>query len=137
MSENCIFCKIINKEIPSVIVYEDDNFVAILDKFPTAKAHVLVIPKIHEENIFTASDITTKNILFVAKKICLALNNMGYNNINLLQNNGEIAGQTINHFHLHLVPREENDKVTIEFNSEMEDDDKLAEIKDEIVKCMI
>ncbi len=135
MSE-CIFCKIINNEIPSVKIYEDESFIAILDKFPTAKAHILVMPKKHEENIFEASEETTKNIFPVVQKIAIALKKMGYGEINILQNNGEIAGQTVMHLHIHLIPREENDNVKILFDSKMCEDFVLEEIKNKINKYL-
>ncbi len=136
MENDCIFCKIINKEIPSTTIYEDESFIAILDKFPTANAHILVIPKVHQANIFEADENVLKNILVVAKKLCEALEKMGYSNINLLQNNGEVAGQTVHHLHLHLIPREENDRVVIKFDSKMEEDENLNKIKSEILKYM-
>ncbi len=136
MANDCIFCKIINKEIPSVTIYEDDSFIAILDKFPTAYGHVLVMPKEHQENIFEASEETLKNILVVAKKILDAFKKMGIENVNLLQNNGEVAGQTVNHLHLHLIPRTSDDNVEIIFDSKMKDDSDLLNIKELITKNM-
>lgn len=132
MIDNCIFCKIINKTIPSVTIYEDDLFIAILDKFPTAKYHILVIPKNHEENIFTASCDTKNNILEVVSKICKALQKLGINDINILQNNGENAGQTVNHFHIHIIPRFTGDKEIINFYSKEEDDVILLKYRDDI-----
>lgn len=136
MGDKCIFCDIVSKKIDSVTLYDDDNFIAILDKFPTAKGHILVIPKNHHKDIFDAPKETVDNALFVAKKICLALKQLGYDNINLLQNNGEIAGQSVFHFHLHIIPRAENDNVTISFNSQMEEDENLLKLKNEILKFM-
>lgn len=132
MNDNCIFCKIINKDIPSVTIYEDDLFIAILDKFPTAKYHILVLPKQHEENIFMLSKETKQNILEVVSKICNALKKLGINDINILQNNGEKAGQTVNHFHMHIIPRFDDDKEIINFYSKEEDDDILLKYRDDI-----
>lgn len=134
MDNNCIFCDIVNKKINSVIVYEDNDFIGILDKFPTAKAHILVIPKLHQEDIFSADDKMLSNVLVIAKKICNALKKMGYNDINILQNNGSLAGQSVFHYHVHIIPREISDNVKIEFNSQMQEDEVLINIKDEILK---
>lgn len=134
MSSECIFCKIINKEIPATVIYEDDSFIAILDKFPSAYGHTLVIPKMHEENIFSISENTSQNILEVVKNVSLSLKKMGFDNINLIQNNGEIAGQTVNHFHIHVIPRVENDKIKLSMESNIEADEILLEIKDEMIK---
>lgn len=134
MEDKCIFCDIINKKIGSITVYEDNDFIAILDKFPTAEGHILVIPKSHHKDIFDAPAKTVENALVIAQKICKALKSMGYDNINLLQNNGEIAGQSVFHFHLHIIPRKENDNVKIEFNSKMEEDEKLLNMKNDILK---
>lgn len=136
MEDKCIFCDIINKKIGSVTVYEDDSFIAILDKFPTAKGHILIIPKKHHKDIFDAPNETLENALIIAKNICIALKKLGYDNINLLQNNGEVAGQSVFHFHLHIIPRKKDDNVTIEFNSQMEEDEVLLKLKDEILKFM-
>lgn len=134
MSENCIFCKIINKEIPSVIVYEDDLFISILDKFPSAPYHILVIPKNHEENIFDISAETKQGILTVVNKVALSLKQNGFENINIIQNNGVLAGQSVNHFHIHLIPRLENDTFNISFTSKEEDDVTLQQMKEKLVK---
>ncbi len=133
---DCIFCKIVNDEIPNVKLYEDENFIAILDKFPTAKGHILVMPKKHEENIFEASELTVSLILPVIQKICLALKKMGFSEINIIQNNGEVAGQTVMHLHFHIIPRNIDDNVKIAFNSQMAEDAELNILKDEILKYM-
>ena len=104
--ENCIFCKIINGEIPSFKVYEDNDFLAILDISPATKGHVLIIPKEHSETILDLSEDKASKLLIVAKKIIAAQSEyLNVKNFNLVQNNGRIAGQTVNHFHLHLIPR--------------------------------
>ncbi len=135
MSE-CIFCKIVNNEMPSVKLYEDENFVAIFDKFPTVKGHILVMPKKHEANIFEASDKTINLIMPIIQRICLALKKMGYSEINLLQNNGEVAGQTVKHLHFHIIPRTTDDNVKICFDSKMAEDADLSSLKNEILKYM-
>ena len=102
---NCIFCKIANGEIPSATIYEDEDFRVILDLSPASKGHALILPKEHYANLFELDDEKAGKVLVVAKKVITKmkeiLNCDGYN---LVQNNGEAAGQTVNHFHLHLIP---------------------------------
>lgn len=110
---DCIFCKIINKELPSYIVYEDDNFMAILDKFPASKGHIVILTKEHVEDFYTLPDEIAQKLLPVTKKIALALKNTcQIEGLNVLQNNGSAAGQTVFHYHIHLVPRYIDDSVT-------------------------
>ena len=111
---DCIFCKILKNEIPSFTVYEDDDFKAILDIAPATKGHILIIPKEHSESIFDLSDEKAMKIFLVAKKITTALKNvLNVSNFNLIQNNGRIAGQTVNHFHLHIIPRYSLDEISL------------------------
>lgn len=111
---DCIFCKILKNEIPSFTVYEDDDFKAILDIAPATKGHILIIPKEHSESIFDLSDEKAMKIFLVAKKITTALKNiLNISNFNLIQNNGRIAGQTVNHFHLHIIPRYSLDEISL------------------------
>lgn len=114
---NCIFCKIANGEIPSATIYEDEDFRVILDLSPASKGHALILPKEHYANLFELDDEKAGKVLIVAKKVITKmkeiLNCDGYN---LVQNNGEAAGQTVNHFHLHLIPRYEGDNVGLQWN---------------------
>lgn len=116
--ENCIFCKIVNNEIPSYKIYEDDNFLAFLDISQTTKGHTLVIPKKHITDIFEATSSETGQIFEVvnilAKDICKKLNAKG---VNILNNNKLAAGQTVFHFHVHIIPRYDiNDNITIKLS---------------------
>ncbi len=113
---NCIFCKIIAGEIPSRTIYEDEDFKAILDVSPASKGHVIVLPKNHAANIFELSDEDASKILIVAKKVAEAqMKAFNCDGINILQNNGEAAGQTVFHLHVHVIPRYEDDKVNIKW----------------------
>lgn len=106
MDNNCIFCEILNKEIPSFEIYEDGDFRAILDVAPATKGHVLILPKEHAATLTDLSDDKLSKILILAKKIINAMKEVhGFTNYNIVQNNGRIAGQTVDHFHLHLIPR--------------------------------
>ncbi len=109
---NCIFCKIINGDIPSKKVYEDDDFLAILDVAPATKGHVLILPKEHAKTLADLSDDKASKILILAKKIIKAMMEVhSFNNYNIIQNNGKLAGQSVDHFHLHLIPRYSIDEV--------------------------
>ena len=104
--ENCIFCKIANGEIPSATIYEDEKFRVILDLEPASKGHALILPKVHYADIYEIdADVLGRAIQVGQKVIKHATKVLGCEGYNLLQNNGEVAGQTIFHFHLHLIPR--------------------------------
>ena len=109
--DDCIFCKIAAGEIPSRKIYEDSDLIAIMDLNPTSKGHSLIIPKEHCTNIYDIDEDIAAKVMKTAKKLAtkmtVALNCDGFN---LLQNNGETAGQTMFHFHMHLIPRYKNDK---------------------------
>lgn len=103
---DCIFCKIINGDIPSAKVYEDENVLAFLDISQVTKGHTLVIPKVHKENVYELPEETAANVFKTVPKIANAIK-AAYDPIglNVLQNNGEAAGQSVFHFHMHLIPR--------------------------------
>ena len=104
--ENCIFCKIINKEIPSNIVYEDENFLAFLDIAKATNGHTILIPKKHVKNIIECDDVTLGEMMIVAKKIASNLmKKLNAEGCNILTNCNEVAGQTCFHFHIHIIPR--------------------------------
>lgn len=114
--EGCVFCKIASGEIPSKTVYEDDDFRAILDISPASKGHVIILPKNHADNIFEISDEDASGIMLVAKKIASKVKKVfGCDGVNILQNNGEAAGQTVFHLHVHVIPRYENDNIRIKW----------------------
>ena len=114
MQINCIFCKIIAGEIPSATVYEDEDFKAIMDISPAAKGHVIILSKLHCANLFELEDDIACKALVVARKLATAMRaELGCDGINLLQNNGEAAGQTVFHFHIHLIPRYHGDQINM------------------------
>lgn len=114
MAENCIFCKIANGEIPAATLYEDEDFRVILDLGPASKGHALILPKQHAANLFELPDELAAKVMPLAKKIASKLQEgLGADGINVVQNNGEAAGQTVFHFHLHLIPRYQNDTVNV------------------------
>ncbi len=116
MEENCIFCKIARGDIPSATLYEDEEFRVILDLGPASKGHALVIPKIHAANLFELPDETAAKALVIAKKVAAQLKEgLQADGLNVVQNNGAAAGQTVDHFHIHLIPRYENDTVNVKW----------------------
>ncbi|MCR5654552.1 MAG: HIT family protein [Lachnospiraceae bacterium] len=114
---NCIFCKIANGEIPTNTVYEDDHFRAILDAGPATKGHTLILPKEHAANLFELPEDMAAEAMKVAKKVGEMLKEkLHADGLNLVQNNGEVAGQTVHHFHIHVIPRFEGDGQKIGWN---------------------
>lgn len=106
--DDCIFCKIANGEIPSETIYEDDTFRVILDLGPASKGHALILPKQHYKDICELDEETAAKVLSVAAKIGTAMKKtLGCAGFNVVQNNGTEAGQTVFHFHVHLIPRYE------------------------------
>ena len=125
--ENCIFCKIGSGDIPSYKLYEDEDFKVFLDLSPTSYGHALIIPKEHYKNLFELDDTIASKALVLAKKVGSAMmNTLHCDGLNVLQNNGEAAGQTMFHIHIHLIPRFKDDDTKIIFaeNSLTEDDAK-------------
>lgn len=108
--ESCIFCKIINKELPASILYEDNKTITILDLHPVHSGHALIIPKEHHENVYGVPDDVLAHMSIVAKKMASAIKkSVGADGINIIMNNESAAGQIVMHAHIHIVPRYEND----------------------------
>jgi len=132
--ENCIFCKIANGEIPSKTVYEDENFRAILDLAPAAKGHTLILPKNHYKNLFELPEETAAEVFKVAKKLGTQLaDKLQSDGLNVVQNNGEVAGQTVFHFHMHLIPRYKDDNQKIDWEKSEPSQEELEAIKHQII----
>ena len=134
--DDCIFCKIAAGEIPSRKIYEDSDLIAIMDLNPTSKGHTLIIPKEHCTNIYDIDEDIAAKVMKTAKKLAtkmtVALNCDGFN---LLQNNGETAGQTMFHFHMHLIPRyKDADNNMLKFTSVSFSDEEMDAIRDQIIK---
>lgn len=130
---DCIFCKIAAGEIPSATLYEDEDFRVILDLGPASRGHALILPKAHYANLYEIPDELAAKAMVLAKKIASAgtkaLRCDGYN---IVQNNGEAAGQTVFHFHMHLIPRYTGDGAGVTWTP-----GTLTEKdKQEIIACM-
>ena len=136
MKDNtCIFCKLASGEIPTNSIYEDDMFRVILDAAPASKGHALIIPKEHYANIYEIDTEAAGEAMKLAKKMAAHMTEkLKCDGFNLLQNNGEIAGQTVFHFHLHLVPRYKdmkNDDI-LRWNHETYTEEEMKEICSEL-----
>lgn len=129
--DNCIFCKIASGEIPSATLYEDDDFRVILDLGPASKGHALILLKEHYANIYEIPDELAAKAMKLAKKMAGAMTKaLKCDGFNLVQNNGEAAGQTVFHFHMHLIPRYKGDGAGITWTpGELSD-----EVRDEILE---
>ena len=113
-NDNCIFCKLANGEIPTATLYEDDEFRVILDLGPATKGHALILPKEHYANIYEIDEEVAGRAFKLAKKMVTKLTEvLGCDGYNIVQNNGEAAGQTVFHFHIHLIPRMKHDKIGV------------------------
>ncbi|MFY0744107.1 HIT family protein [Solibacillus silvestris] len=133
---DCLFCKIIAGEIPSIKVYEDEHTFAFMDIAPLTKGHTLLIPKTHCKDLFEMSEDVARNLYAAAPKVANAIkaafNPAGMNTIN---NNGAEAGQTVFHYHLHLVPRyDEKDGIVVNWNGRSQEfpPDVLSTLSEEI-----
>ncbi len=131
--DNCIFCKLANGEIPTATLYEDDDFRVILDTSPASKGHALILPKEHYPNLYELPDDLASKVLVLAKKMITKMTGiLGCDGYNIVQNNGTSAGQTVFHFHLHMIPRNTGDDVGLKWKmGELTDEDR-----DDILKAI-
>ena len=131
MEKDCIFCKIANGEIPASTVYEDDMFRVILDMSPATKGHALILPKKHMGDIFEMDSETAEKAFVLAAKVAKGMKAaLNCDGLNIVQNNGEVAGQTVFHFHMHIIPRYEGDGQNINWvpgTSEAEERERVAQ----------
>ena len=133
VKDDCIFCKIAAGEIPSKTIYEDEKYRVILDLGPATRGHALILPKNHYANLFELPEEDAKEVICLAKKMATIMKEkLGCDGFNLVQNNGEAAGQTVFHFHMHLIPRYENDGQEIGWKPGSPSQDELEEIKKQI-----
>ena len=135
--EDCIFCKIANGDIPAKTLYEDEKFRVILDLGPATRGHALILPKEHADNLYELPDETASKVFVLAKKLAIKMKEkLNCDGLNIVQNNGEVAGQTVFHFHMHLIPRYKGDQVGITWHpGELSDADKeeiLLKVKEQL-----
>lgn len=131
IKEDCIFCKIANGQIPSNSVYEDEDFNVILDISPASKGHALILPKVHYDNAYEMDEAFAAKVFPLATKLAGAMKKaLNCDGLNIVQNNEEAAGQTVFHFHMHLIPRYEGDEVDVTWKQH----ESVAEEQSAIVK---
>lgn len=117
VKDDCIFCKIAKGDIPSATIYENSDIKVILDVAPANRGHALIITKEHFDNIYEMDGDTAAKVFSHATVVARAIKaETGCDGLNVVQNNGEVAGQTVNHFHLHLIPRFKDDGVNVSWN---------------------
>lgn len=132
-NEDCVFCKIANGQIPSKTLYEDEKFRVILDLRPAVKGHALILPKEHAADIHELSDETVSAAFRLAKKMAGRMaERLHCDGLNLVQNNGEAAGQTVFHFHIHLIPRYVRDGQRIGWEAHEASQEELEEVRHQI-----
>lgn len=116
LDDNCLFCKLANGQIPTNSIYEDEDFNVIMDLDPASRGHCIILPKTHASNLYELPEESCQKIFSLAKKCGTVLKDtLHCDGLNVLQNNGEVAGQTQFHLHVHLLPRYKDDSVDIKF----------------------
>lgn len=131
--DNCIFCKLANGDIPTNSIFEDEDFKVILDASPATKGHALILPKNHYANVYEIDEDTLVKATKLAKKIIEKETEvLGCDGYNILQNNGEAAGQTVFHFHMHLIPRYKEEAKIIDWPQKDMSDEELKAICDKM-----
>lgn len=133
--DNCIFCKIIAGEIPSHTLFEDEDFKVILDAGPATKGHALILPKDHYANLYELPEDKAADVIRLAKKMMTVMTDkLHCDGFNIIQNNGEVAGQTVFHFHMHLIPRYKNDGEILKYIAGEPSQEELEQIKKTITE---
>ena len=133
--DDCIFCKLANGEIPTRSIYEDEDFKVILDAAPATRGHALILPKEHADNLYQLPEELTGRAFVLAKQMAASMTEtLGCQGFNIVQNNGEVAGQTVFHFHIHLVPRYTDDGQGLFWEPRQYTDETLDEIRSQLEK---
>ncbi len=127
--EDCLFCKIGAGEIPSTTIYEDDDFRVFFDVSPASKGHCLIVPKEHFDDVFALDEPTASKLFVLASKVARSMKKeLNLEGLNIVQNNGTIAGQTVFHFHMHMIPRYAGDTVNVKWIPGEADTNELQEL---------
>ena len=131
MKDDCIFCKLANGVFATRSIYEDEDFNVILDLAPATKGHALILPKVHADNLYELPDETAAKVFVLAKKLAQKMTDkLDCDGFNIVQNNGTVAGQTVFHFHLHLIPRYKEDAQQINWNPTEPSAEELDAVRD-------
>ena len=135
---DCIFCKIVNKEIPATILHEDEDVLVFMDIGPIIKGHALVIPKNHYDPITETPDEIVAKLHITAQKIAAAqMNALGADGVNIMQNNGKASGQEVPHVHVHVIPRFDDDGHHWNWRPKKYDDfDEMNALADQLRKAL-
>jgi histidine triad (HIT) family protein len=135
--ENCIFCKIANGEIPSTTLYEDEDFRVIFDLSPATNGHCLILPKEHFEDLTKLPEHYASRVLPLAAKIGQAMKDgLHAEGFNIVQNNGEAAGQTVHHFHTHIIPRYGKEEEMVLWKPGTSTPEGLKDVCEKIGACL-
>ncbi|SEW38609.1 HIT family protein [[Clostridium] fimetarium] len=131
--DDCIFCRLANGDIPTNALYEDDIVKAIFDLSPASMGHIIILPKEHFDNLYSIDEETAAHVFKVATRLAKAIKEaLNCDGMNILQNNGEIAGQTVFHFHMHIIPRYLGDNVKFSWNQGKISEDEIKDLKKKI-----
>lgn len=131
----CIFCMIAEGQIPSHKIYEDDVCIAFLDLSQANIGHTLIVPKKHFSNIIDLDNDVAGHLFSVTSKLTKAISKaFNVSDFNILNNCGEVAGQTVHHFHIHIIPRKLNDNIKIELSSNKLTDEEFINVKNAIIE---
>ena len=131
--DDCIFCRLANGDIPTNGLYEDDIVKAIFDLSPASMGHVIILTKEHFDDLFSIDEETASHVFKVATKLAKAIKEeLNCEGMNILQNNGEIAGQTVFHFHMHIIPRYVGDHVKFAWNQGKISEDEIKDLTKKI-----
>ncbi len=135
--EDCIFCKLANGDIPTNAIYEDDIVKAIFDLSPASKGHIIILTKEHFDDVFSIDAKTIAHVYEVAAKVATAVNEvLDCEGMNILQNNGEISGQTVFHFHVHIIPRYKGDTVKVCWKQGKNTQEEIDKLTGNIQNCI-
>lgn len=135
MKKDCIFCNIANNLIDAYVVFENSEFKVILDAFPAAKGHTLIVPRNHVENIYELDTDQAGRLFVLASEVARALKKIyKCDGLNVVQNNGKAAGQTVMHFHLHLIPRFVEDGIDFKWHVKKFTPEEMKVIAADIAK---
>lgn len=130
----CIFCMIAEGKIPSHKIYEDDLCLAFLDLSQANVGHTLIVPKKHYDNIISLDNELAGHLFSVTSKLTKAISKaLGVTDFNILNNCGEVAGQSVHHFHIHIIPRKLNDNIKIELSSNKLTDEEFVNLKNLLI----
>jgi histidine triad (HIT) family protein len=134
--EACIFCKIVRKQAPAHVVHEDERVLVFMDIFPVADGHTLVIPKAHATNLLQADEADLAAVIARSRRVAAALRQvLGPDGIGVFQLNGAAAGQTVFHYHMHLIPRMQGDALQIHSRTPG-DPERLAALAGQLAHAM-